>query len=250
MAGHNKWSKIKRKKGVEDSRRSKIFTKILKDVTIAVRESGPDPESNPRLRLAIANAKGVNMPKDNLNRAINKASESGSAGYTEVTYEGYAPGGIAVYVEYATDNLNRTVANIRMYFTKHGGSLGTNGSIAFLFERKGIFTFPKLNREEEVFIMELIDAGADDVEVDESNFIAYTSFENFGLMQKKLEESGIETESAELLRIPLNPSTVDIHTARKGLRFVEVLEEDDDVQAVYHNMELTQELETQLDNED
>lgn len=248
MAGHNKWSKIKRKKGVEDSRRSKIFTKILKDVAIAVRESGPDPEANPRLRLAIANAKGVNMPKDNLQRAISKASESGGAGYTEVTYEGYAPGGVAVYVECTTDNLNRTVANIRMYFSKHGGNLGTHGSIAFLFERKGIFTFPKFDRDEENFIMELIDAGADDVEVDELNFTAYTTFENFGTMQKKLEVLGIEAENAELQRIPLTTTTVDIHAARKVLRFIEVLEEDDDVQAVYHNMELTEELESQLIN--
>jgi YebC/PmpR family DNA-binding regulatory protein len=248
MAGHNKWSKIKRKKGVEDARRSKIFTKILKDVAIAVRESGSDPEANPRLRLALSNAKGVNMPKDNIERAINKASEGGGAGYSEVTYEGYAPGGIAVYVECTTDNLNRTVANIRMYFSKHGGSLGTHGSIAFLFERKGVFTFSKIDRDEENFIMEMIDAGADDVEADGANFIVYTSYANFGIMQKKLEVSGLEAESAELQRIPLSTTSVDVYAACKVLRFVEVLEDDDDVQAVYHNMELTEELEVQLMN--
>ena len=246
MAGHNKWSKIKRKKGVEDARRSKIFTKILKDVAIAVREGGADPESNPRLRLALANAKGVNMPKDNIQRAINKASEAGGAGFTETTYEGYAPGGVAVYVECTTDNLNRTVANVRMYFSKYGGSLGTHGSIAFLFERKGIFIIPKEDRNEEEFVMELIDTGADDVEVDDNNFIATTTFENFGSMQKKLEELNIESESVELQRIPLTTVAVDIDTAKKVLRFIEILEEDDDVQSVYHNMELTEELESQL----
>ena len=248
MAGHNKWSKIKRKKGVEDARRSKIFTKILKDVAIAVRESGPDPESNPRLRLALANAKGANMPKENIQRAINKASESGGAGYTETTYEGYAPGGVAVYAECTTDNLNRTVANIRMYFSKYGGSLGTHGSIAFLFERKGVFTFSANERDEESFTMQLIEAGADDVVSDDMTFIAYTTFENFGPMQKKIEESGIEAENAEIQRIPLTTTSVDVHAARKVLRFIEVLEEDDDVQAVYHNMEMTEELELQLLN--
>lgn len=248
MAGHNKWSKIKRKKGVEDARRSKAFTKILKDVSMAVRESGSDPESNPKLRLALANAKGVNMPKENIQRAISKASETGGTGYSEVTYEGYAPGGIAIYIECTTDNLNRTVANIRMYFSKYGGNLGTHGSIAFLFERKGIFTFQKVNYDEESFMMELIDAGADDVETDENNFIAYSSFENFGSMQKKLEEKGIEAESVELQRIPLLPVVVDLNTARKVLKFIDALEEDDDVQAVYHNMELTEELEAQLIN--
>jgi len=246
MAGHNKWSKIKRKKGVEDTRRSKVFTKILKDVSVSVRENGSDPESNPKLRLALANAKGVNMPKENIQRAINKASETGGAGYSEVTYEGYAPGGIAIYIECTTDNLNRTVANIRMYFSKYGGNLGTHGSIAFLFERKGVFTFHKVNHDEESFTMELIDSGADDIEVDENNFVAYSSFENFGLMLKKLEEKGIEAESAELHRIPLSPTTVDLNTARKVLKFIEVLEDDDDVHAVYHNMELTEELEAQL----
>jgi YebC/PmpR family DNA-binding regulatory protein len=246
MAGHNKWSKIKRKKGVEDARRSKIFTKILKEVAVAVRESGPDPEANPRLRLAILNARGANMPKDNLQRAIDKASDNTGGGYTEITYEGYGMGGIAVYVECMTDNINRTIANVRLAFSKNGGSLGTMGSLSFLFDRMGVFTIPLVGRDVDEFTLEMIDAGADDVEVDDNSFTVYTSFEQFGTMQKKMEELSINTESAELQRIPKSTNTVDIDSAKKVIRLIEMLEDDDDVQAVYHNMELTEELESQI----
>jgi YebC/PmpR family DNA-binding regulatory protein len=242
MAGHNKWSKIKRKKGVNDARRSKIWTKIIKEISIAVRESGPDPDSNPRLRLALTNAKGVNMPKDNIQRAINKAGEAGGTHYAEVTYEGYGPGGVAVFVECTTDNLNRTVANIRMYFSKYGGSLGTNGSLSFVFERKGVFEVPKGALNEESFTMEMIDAGAEDVELDDNLFTVTCAFEDFGTMQKKLEALGIEAENAELRRIPRSFTAVDTETGKKALRLIEALEDDDDVQAVYQNMELTEEL--------
>lgn len=242
MAGHNKWSKIKRKKGVNDSRRSKIWTKIIKEISIAVRESGPDPDSNPRLRLALSNAKGVNMPKDNVLRAINKAGEAGGANYTETTYEGYGPGGVGVFVDCTSDNLNRTVANIRMYFSKYGGSLGTNGSLSFLFDRKGVFTIPKGSLNEESFTMEMIDAGAEDVELDENVFTVTCAFEDFGAMQRKLEALNVEAENAELQRIPRSLTSVDTETGKKALRLIEALEEDDDVQAVYHNMEMTEEL--------
>ncbi|HOB26838.1 MAG TPA: YebC/PmpR family DNA-binding transcriptional regulator, partial [Bacteroidales bacterium] len=144
MSGHNKWSTIKRKKEANDAKRSKMFTKIIKDITIAVREGGPDPNSNPRLRLAIANARGVNMPKDNIQRAINKANEKDSANYVEIVYEGYATHGVAIIVECATDNQQRTVANIRSYFNKHGGSLSTSGSLNFIFDQKGVF---RINKE-------------------------------------------------------------------------------------------------------
>ncbi len=247
MSGHNKWSKIKRKKGAEDAKRSKIFSKIIKEITVAVREGGsPDPDFNPRLRAAIANAKGVNMPKDNVERAIKKASESGGAQFLELTYEGYAPGGIALFVECTTDNQNRTVSNVRSYFNKHGGNLATSGSVDFLFDRKGIFVVPQGELDEDEFTLELIDAGAEDVELEDGEFTITCSFEDFGNMQKFLEEKQVEVSSAGLQRIPKNTVSVDLDTARKVLRLIDVLEDDDDVQAVYHNMELTDEIIAEL----
>ncbi len=242
MSGHSKWSTIKRKKGALDARRSKIFSKIIKDINIAVKDGGPDPEGNPRLRLAIANAKGVNMPKDNIARAINKASDKDAASFTEITYEGYAPNGIAVYVECTTDNVQRTVSNVRSYFNKHGGNLGTNGSLSFLFDRKGVFTVPKADIDQEEFEMELIDAGAEDIELEEDFFTVTTAMEDFGQMMKKLEELGIEPESASLHRIPKDTVKPDIDSARKVMKLIDVFEEDDDVQNVYHNLEITDEL--------
>lgn len=243
MSGHNKWSKIKRKKGASDAKRSKIFTKILKEITIAVKESGSDPDANPRLRLALNNAKGANMPKDNIQRAINKGNETGGDNYTEVSYEGYAPGGVAVFVECTTDNINRTVSNIRMLFNKYGGNLSTKGSLSFLFERKGIFSIPKSNiNDENTFSLEMIDAGAEDMELEDEIFVVYCPFENFGLIQKKLEELNIETENAELQRIPNTTVKLSSEQARKVLRLIEVIEEDDDVQNVFHNLEITEEL--------
>lgn len=246
MAGHNKWSKIKRKKGAEDSKRSKIFTRILKEISIAVKEGLPDPDSNPRLRLAIANAKGVNMPKDNIDRAIKKATEAGGENYSEVTYEGYAPGGIAVFIECTTDNLNRTVSNVRMNFNKYGGNLGTNGSLAFLFDRKGVFTIAGDGRDEDEFTLNMIEAGAEDVHFEDGIFTVYTAFEDFGAFQKKLEFMKVEAENAGLQRIPKSVNPVELETARKVMRLIDALEEDDDVQEVYHNMELTDELAEQL----
>ncbi len=205
MSGHNKWSTIKRKKEANDAKRSKMFTKIIKDITIAVREGGPDPNSNPRLRLAIANARGVNMPKDNIQRAINKANEKDSANYVEIVYEGYATHGVAIIVECATDNQQRTVANIRSYFNKHGGSLSTSGSLNFIFDQKGVF---RINKEKisnfDEFMLEAIDAGAEDVVEDDDMVIIFTPRENFGTMQKTLEKLNIEADSSKLERIPNN----------------------------------------------
>ncbi|MAY83234.1 MAG: YebC/PmpR family DNA-binding transcriptional regulator [Flavobacteriales bacterium] len=246
MAGHSKWANIKRRKGAQDAKRAKVFTRILKEIAIAVKEGGnPDPDSNPRLRLAIANAKGVNMPKDNINRAIKKASDKDSENYAEVTYEGYGPAGIALFVEATTDNINRTVSNVRAIFTKYGGSLGTNGSLEFIFDRKGVFTIPVSaleGKDMDEFEMELIDGGAEDVEKDEEFVTIYTSFEDFGNMQKKLEELGIEAESQELQRIPKTTSEVEFEDGKKVLNIIEKFEEDDDVNNVYHNMEMTDEL--------
>jgi YebC/PmpR family DNA-binding regulatory protein len=242
MAGHSKWSTIKRKKGALDAKRSKIFSKIIKEITVAVKEGGGDPEGNPRLRLAIANAKGANMPKDNIQRAITKAGDKSAGNYTEVTYEGYANFGVAVYVECLTDNLQRTVANIRSYFNKHNGKLETNGALSFLFDRKGVFTVPMQGLDEEEFMMEVIDAGAEEVETEDQFLTIYTAMEDFGSMMKKLESMGIEAENAELQRLPRTTVKLDKENAQKVLKLIETFEEDDDVQNVFHNLELTEEL--------
>lgn len=242
MSGHNKWSTIKRKKGAQDAKRSKIFSKIIKEIQVAVREGGSDPEGNPRLRLAIANAKGASMPKDNIERAINKGSDKNSAAFQEVTYEGYLPNGIAVYVECTTDNTQRTVSNIRAIFNKYGGNLGTNGSLSFLFERKGIFAVPKEGLDLEDFELNIIDAGAEDIEDDGDFFTITTSMEDFGKVQKALESMDVEAENAQLQRIPNDTVKLDPENARKILKVIEAFEEDDDVQNVFHNLEITEEM--------
>jgi YebC/PmpR family DNA-binding regulatory protein len=242
MSGHSKWSTIKRKKGALDAKRSKIFSRIIKEITVAVKESGPDPEGNPRLRLAIANAKGSNMPKDNVQRAISKAGDKNEANFTEVTYEGYANFGVAVYVECLTDNLQRTVANVRSYFNKHNGKLETNGALSFIFDRKGVFTVPMNELDEDEFMMEVIDAGAEEVETEDNFFTIYTAMEDFGSMMKKLEEMKIEAENAELQRIPKTMVKLDKEQAQKVLKLIDMFEDDDDVQNVFHNLELTDEM--------
>jgi YebC/PmpR family DNA-binding regulatory protein len=246
MAGHSKWANIKHRKGAQDKKRAKIFTKIIKEVTIASKEGGPDPNFNPRLRLAVQNAKGANVPKETVERAINKGSGAEAENYQEVTYEGYGPSGIAIFVECTTDNINRTVQNVRAAFSKYGGSLGTNGSLSFIFERKGIFEIPKGNLKADDFMMEIIDAGAEDVEMQDDMFIITTAMEDFGPMQKKLEQMSVEPENSQLQRIPNTYTSLDIESAKKVMKLVEVLEEDDDVQNVYHNLEMSEELLEQL----
>ncbi len=245
MSGHSKWSTIKRKKGAMDSKRSKIFSKIVKEITVAVKEGGPDPDANPRLRLAISNAKGVNMPKDNIQRAITKAGKD-SANFQETTYEGYAPGGIAVYIECLTDNNNRTISNIRAVFSKYGGSIENNGSLNYLFDRKGIFTIQKADFNVEEFELEIIDSGVEDVEHENGVIIITTALEDFGNVQKKLEKMQIEIENAELSRIPNNTKSLDVEAAKKVIRMIDNFEDDDDVQNVYHNLEMTDELESEI----
>lgn len=246
MSGHSKWSTIKRKKGAIDAKRSKIFSKIIKDINISVKESGPDVDNNPRLRLAIANAKGVNMPKENITRAINKASEKDSASFQEVTYEGYAPNAVAMYIECTTDNIQRTVSNVRSYFNKFGGNLGTHGSLSFIFDRKGVFTIPAGNLDRDEFEMALIDAGAEDIVLEENVFTVTSEMESFGSIMKKLEEMKIEPENAELQRIPKTTVTLDKEAAQKVMKLIDHFEDDDDVQNVFHNMELTDELAAEL----
>jgi YebC/PmpR family DNA-binding regulatory protein len=242
MSGHSKWSTIKRKKGAADAKRSKMFSKVIKEITVAVKESGSDPDANPRLRLAIANAKGISMPKENIERAINKGKDKDSASFLELTYEGYLSNGIAVYVECTTDNQQRTVSNIRAIFNKYGGNLGTNGSLSFLFERKGIFTVPAGDLDQEEFELEMIDAGAEDIELEDGFFSITSAMEDFGKVQRKLEELGVEPENAELQRIPHDTVKLPEEDARKILKVIEVFEDDDDVQKVFHNLEISEEM--------
>jgi YebC/PmpR family DNA-binding regulatory protein len=242
MSGHNKWSTIKRKKGALDAKRSKIFSKIIKDITIAVRESGFDPDGNPRLRLAIANARGASMPKETIQRAINKGADKDAAALLETTYEGKGPHGIALFIECTTDNAQRTVSNIRSYFSKHGGEMGKNGMLNYLFDRKGIFEVPKGELDQEEFEMALIDAGAEDINLEDGIFTITTAMEDFGNMMRKLEELHVEPESASLQRIPRSTENLDPESARKVLKLIELIEDDDDVQNVYHNLALTDDL--------
>lgn len=245
MSGHSKWSTIKRKKGALDAKRGKIFTKLNKEISIAAKEGGADIAGNPRLRLAIQNAKGANMPKDNIERAIKKGAGADAEDYIETTYEGYAPHGVPVYVECTTDNLNRTVQNVRSAFNKYGGSLGTNGSLEFIFDRKGVFIIPAPeNINEDDISLELIDAGAEDLDFSDEYITIYCALEDFGRMQKKLDELHMEPEVAELQRIPKNRVELDDEALQKVMKLIETLEDDDDVQKVYHNMEIK---EDQLD---
>ncbi|AKD01967.1 YebC/PmpR family DNA-binding transcriptional regulator [Pontibacter korlensis] len=215
---------------------SKAFTRIGKEIVMAVKESGPNPDTNSRLRTAIQNAKGVNMPKDRIEAAIKRASSKEEKDYEEVVYEGYAPHGIAVVVECATDNLNRTVANVRMHFSKGGGSLGKTGSLDFMFERKGIFKISAEGVDLEELELELIDFGADDIYEHEGEIIIETPFTEFGNMQKGLEEKGLNVISAEVQRIPTTRTELTEEQEEEVLSMIERFEEDDDIQAVYHNM--------------
>ncbi|NOU16211.1 MAG: YebC/PmpR family DNA-binding transcriptional regulator [Bacteroidales bacterium] len=241
MSGHNKWSTIKRKKGAIDSKRSKIFSRITKEITIAVKEGGADPEGNARLRLAINNAKGANMPKDNMMRAIHKA-EKDPDNFHELTFEGYGPGGVAIFLECLTDNNNRTVSAVRSVFSKRGGTLGTNGSLAFLFDRQGIFTILKDKINLEDVELDLIDAGAENIELNDDTYTVSTAMEDFGKMNKKLEELKIEVENASLQRVPNDYKSTDKSTALRVLRLIDEFEENEDVQSAYHNLEITDEI--------
>jgi YebC/PmpR family DNA-binding regulatory protein len=247
MSGHNKWSTIKRKKGATDAKRGKIFTKIIKEIIIAAKEGGGDPDTNARLRLAIQNAKGANMPKNNIERALKKAVGSEAESYTETTFEGYAPHGIAVFAECLTDNNNRTVASIRSAFNKYGGNLGTNGSLSFLFDRKGIFTIKNDGLSLEDIELDLIDAGAEDFDVDGDILTITCAKEDFGSVNRKLTELGIEPEESGLKRVPNDTKKLDVESAKKVLKFIESLEDDDDIQNVYHNLEITDELAAALE---
>jgi len=216
---------------------SRTFTRIGKEITIAAKAGGPDPATNPRLRVLMQNAKAANMPKDTVERAIKKATDKEAGDYKEITYEGYGPHGIAIFVEAATDNNTRTVANVRSYFTKHGGSLGTQGSLTFLFDHKSVFKIkPKEGVSLEDLELELIDYGVDEIEPDEEEIVLYGEFEEFANIQKYLESNGFEIISAEFERIPHELKEVTAEQRATIDKLLEKLEEDEDVQNVFHNM--------------
>ena len=249
MAGHSKWANIKRRKGAQDAKKAKIFSRHAKEISVAVKEGGSDPEMNARLRMALQNAKGVNMPKENIERAIKKASSDDSQ-LESVHFEGYAQDGVAVFVECLTDNRNRTVSSIRAIFNKYGGSLGKNGSISYLFDQKGIFTIPrKEDMDLEELELELIDAGAEDLEVEDEFLTVTTAKEDFGSVRKKLEELSIEPENSGLKQVPKATKELSTDQAMKVMKMVDAFEDDDDVQNVYHNLELTDELMEAYENQ-
>ena len=230
------FEKRKHKMFARFDRMAKAFTRIGKDIAIAVKQGGPNPDNNPRLRMAIQNAKGVNMPKDRVENAIKRASSKEEKDFQEVVYEGYAPHGVPVVVECATDNPTRTVANIRLYFSKNGGNMGNSGSVAFMFERKGVFKFEpsKLNLDE--LELDLIDAGAEDIQREEEEIVIYTKFTEFGPMQKFLESRNLAAKSSELQYIPATTKELSEAEADEVMECITALEEDDDVQNVYHNL--------------
>ena len=217
-------------------RMAKAFTRIGKEIAIAVKQNGPNPDSNPRLRTAMQNAKGVNMPKDRVEAAIKRASSRDEKNFEEMVYEGYAPNGVAVVVETATDNTTRTVANVRMCFSRNGGTLGKTGSLDFIFDRQGVFKITKGELDPEELELELIDSGLLDLAVDENEIYIYTAFTDFGTMAKALEEKKINVISAENQRIPNTLVEVSEAQQHEVIKMVEALEQDDDVQHVYHNM--------------
>jgi len=230
------FEKRKHKMFARFDRMAKAFTRIGKDIAIAVKQGGTNPEYNPKLRMAIQNAKGVNMPKDKVEAAIKRASSKEEKDFQEVTYEGYGPHGVPIMVECATDNPTRTVANVRLHFSKNGGSMGNSGSVAFMFERKGVFKFEpsKLNLDE--LELDLIDAGAEDIDRSDEEIIIYTKFTEFGHMQKFLESKNLEARSSELQYIPATTKELSEEEQDEVLKCIEALEGDDDVQQVYHNL--------------
>jgi YebC/PmpR family DNA-binding regulatory protein len=247
MSGHNKWSTIKHKKGAADAKRSKIFSKLVKEIQVAVKEGGPDPDHNARLRLVIQNAKGVSMPKDNIERAVKGGNKEGVT-ILETTFEGYLPNAIAVFIECTTDNQQRSVSNIRSIFNKYNGNLGTNGSLSFMFDRKGVFSIPKENFNADEHELELIDAGAEDIAEEGDYVTVTTAMDDFGRMQKKIEELRIVAENARLQRIPKDYKTLGLEETKKVLKAIDAFEDDDDVQNVYHNLDIPDEYADQLED--
>jgi len=244
MSGHSKWSTIKRKKGAADAKRGALFGKLSKAITVAAREGGGDTEMNPALQLAVQKAKDGNMPNDNIQRAIDKGTGAGADAetYERITYEGYAPGGVAVLVDVLTDNRNRAASDVRYVFSKNSGKLGTTGSVAYLFERKGIILVPKDSTGEDELMEIALEAGAEDVEEQENDYRIVTTAEDFTAVRDALDEAGVEFENAEITMVPQNSIDLDAGTARQTLRLIDALEENDDVQEVYANFDISEEV--------
>jgi YebC/PmpR family DNA-binding regulatory protein len=242
MSGHSKWSTIKRKKGATDAKRGKIFTKLIKEITVAARMGGGDPNANPRLRTAIAAAKADNMPKDNIERAIKKGTGAlEGVSYEEVYYEGYGPGGAAVLVESFTDNKNRTVADVRHLFSKSGGGLGEAGCVAWMFEKKGLFVLQKEDVDEETLMEAVLDAGGEDIRDEETTFEVITAPEDFEAVKKALDDAGLKHLLAEVTMVPKSTVKLEDKEAEQMLRLMESLEDSDDVQKVYSNFDIPEE---------
>jgi YebC/PmpR family DNA-binding regulatory protein len=244
MSGHSKWSTIKHKKGAADAKRGKVFTRIIKEMTVAARLGGGDAEANPRLRSAVAEAKASNMPKDNIDRAIKRGTgELEGAQYEEVTYEGYGPGGVAIIVEALTDNGNRTTPEIRNIFEKLGGNLGMQGSVKFQFDKKGYFAIEKSAVGEDKLMEVVLEAGADDLQTEDADvFEVYTAPDRFEAVRQALEANKIETVEAKVGMIPANYVKVDDTKTKQVLRLIEMLDDHDDSQAVWSNLDIPAEM--------
>ena len=243
MSGHSKWSTIKHKKGATDAKRGKIFTKVIKEITVAARIGGGDVDGNPRLRLAVQKAKEVNMPQENVTRAIKKGTgELEGVQYQEISYEGYGPGGVAIFMEVMTDNKNRTISELRAVLDKNGGNMGENGCVAWIFEKKGIITIMISEKDEEELLELVMDAGGDDLQTVDDYYEITTSVESFESVRKSIENSGLKVQSAQLTRIPQNTVNVEEKNCKSLLRLMDMLEDHDDIQKVYSNFDITDEL--------
>ncbi len=243
MAGHSKWANIRYRKERQDAKRGKIFTKLIKEITIAARMGGGDPESNPRLRTAIQNAKAANMPMKNIENAIKKGTgELPGVNYEEVIYEGYGPGGVAMLILCTTDNKNRTVSEVRHILTKYGGKLGETGGVNWMFDKKGLIRVPRANYDEEELMMLAIDAGAEDFRLEDEFYEIYTKFEELDQVRSRLEAKGVHIENAEVTYIPQNTVPLEGKQAEQMIKLMEALEDNDDVQNVFANFDIDEEV--------
>ncbi|AAV94372.1 YebC/PmpR family DNA-binding transcriptional regulator [Ruegeria pomeroyi] len=242
MAGHSKWANIQHRKGRQDAARSKLFSKFSKEITVAAKMGDPDPDKNPRLRLAIKEAKSQSMPKDNIERAIKKAIGGDGDAYEEIRYEGYGPNGVAVIVEAMTDNRNRTASNVRSTFTKHGGNLGETGSVGFMFERKGEVVYPASVGDADTVMMAAIEAGAEDVESSEEGHVIWCADTDLNEVSTALEAELGESDSTKLVWKPSTTTELDLEAMQKLMKLVDALEDDDDVQRVTTNFEASDEV--------
>jgi YebC/PmpR family DNA-binding regulatory protein len=244
MAGHSKWANIKHRKGAQDAKRGKVFTKLIKEIITAARIGGGDIDANPRLRSAVIAAKAENMPKDNWERAIKKGTgELEGVNYEEATYEGYGPGGAAIYVDALTDNKNRAVSEIRHALTKHGGNMGENGCVAYMFDKKGYLVIEKSAADEDTLMEVALDAGAEDVREDGSNFEVISAAEDFEAVKAAVDSADIATIAAEVTMLPQTMTPVDGEAAQKLIKLIDALEDCDDVQKVYTNADIPDDLE-------